>query len=102
MDEEFAFLLFWFGVSMTANVGLVFGWYRANKRLKRAEDLLFASPQPQSDDRRTDDIDRQLDNLNAQMDQLANGQEFLNRVMAERLERIPKAVEAPKREVTPH
>jgi hypothetical protein len=102
MDEEFAFLLFWFGVSMTTNIGLLYAWFRANKRLKRAEDLLFTSPQPQHEDRRSEDIERQLDNLNAQMDQLANGQEFLNRVMAERLERIPKVVEAPKREITPH
>lgn len=102
MDEEFAFLLVWFAVSLTVNAGLLFAWFRANRRLKRVEDMLFASPQQQQEDRRAEDVERALENVNAQLDQLANGQEFLNRVMAERIERLPRPAPEPKREITPH
>lgn len=100
MDEEFAVLLFFFGISLTANLGMLVGWIRAIRRVKRLEDHLFLSQSSAGDDRRVDRLEQSLDALSGQMDQLANGQEFLNRVVSERLER-PRAYE-PEREITPH
>lgn len=101
MQEEFAILLFFFGISMTANVALLVSTFRANRRLRRLEDHMFTLQQPQQEDRRVDQIEQTMDALAGQMDQLANGQEFLNRVLAERLDRWPRAA-AEGREITPH
>jgi hypothetical protein len=102
VDEEFAILLFWLGVSLTANVALLVGWLRANRRTRRLENQLFAPPQANIDDARVDQLERSMDQLSGQLDQIANGQEFLNRVMSERLDRWPRVkIEAPP-ETTPH
>lgn len=104
MDEEFAILLFWFGVSLTANVGLLVAWIRSNRRARRFEDHLFGSQQAGLDERRVDQLERSMDSLTGQLDQIANGQEFLNRVMSERLDRWPKVrlEQVPDKEHTPH
>jgi plasmid stabilization system protein ParE len=102
VDEEFAVLLFFFGISLTANVGLLISTFRAHRRLRRLEDHMFQLQQPQQEDRRVDQIEQTMDALSGQMDQLANGQEFLNRVLAERLDRWPRAQVEGSREVTPH
>ena len=100
MNEEFAVLLFFFGISLTANLGMLIGWVRAIRRVRRLEDHIF-QPQPHpGDDRRVDRLEQAIEAMGGQMDQLANGQEFLNRIVAERLER-PRSYEA-EREVTPH
>ena len=98
MNEEFAVLLFFFGISMTANLGMLVGWIRAIRRVRRLEDQLFLPQHPGGDDRRVDRLEQAIDSLGGQMDQLANGQEFLNRIVAERLERQPRH----EHEVTPH
>jgi len=87
MHEDFAILLFFFGISLTANVGLLIGWFGATRRARRFEDRLMR-PAPE-DDRRLDRIEQALDTLTAQADQLASGQEFLNRVIADRREPAP-------------
>lgn len=56
----------------------------------------------QPDDRRAERLEEAVDALSAQVDQLASGQEFLNRVMAERLDKISRALPEPEREITPH
>ena len=101
MNEEFAVLLFFFGISLTANLGMLIGWIRSIRRVRRLEDHLFLPPQQGSEDRRVDRLEQVIDTLSGQMDQLANGQEFLNRVVAERLERQPRPHER-EPEVTPH
>ena len=105
MDEEFAILLFWFGVSLTANLALLVGWLRANRRTRRLEDHLYGTQQAGLDERRVEQLERSMDSLTGQLDQIANGQEFLNRVMSERLDRWPRVkLEAADkdREHTPH
>lgn len=93
-DDLFAALIF-LAISATLNVTIGFSWFRAQRRVRRLENRLL-DPQPQLDDRREDRIENSIDALSAQVDQLASGQEFLNRVMAERLERLNRP------EVTPH
>ena len=90
MTDDFAALMVFFTISATVNVGLGIAWYRANQRLKRFErrDEL-AQP-----DERALQLERAMDALASQVDQLANSQEFLNRVIAARRELPP--------EITPH
>lgn len=97
MNKEFAVLLFFFGISLTANLGLAVSWFRSSRRTRRLEDRILAPPSV--DDRRIERIEQAVDGLATQVDQLANGQEFLNRVIGERAQR---ALAEPMHEDTPH
>ena len=99
MNEDFAILLFFFGISVTANITLVVGWIRSSRRARRFERHVF--DQPPADDGRTERAEHALDALSAQVDQLASGQEFLNRVIAERLERGARAQPQDAHDLTP-
>ncbi len=37
MNTDFAILLFWFGISATANLALGIAWFRTSRRLRRLE-----------------------------------------------------------------
>jgi HAMP domain-containing protein len=100
MREEFAILLFFFGISLTANLGFAIAWFRSARRVRRLEDHLLSAGQP--DDRRTDRLEQAVDAVAGQVDQLASGQEFLNRIVAERLNRLPHLLDEPERATTPH
>ncbi|MBI4501395.1 MAG: hypothetical protein HY700_09570 [Gemmatimonadetes bacterium] len=97
MREEFVALLFVFAISLTANVALAIAWWRSGRRVRELEtrDL---QPGPVVDDR-TERLERSVESLASQIDQLASGQEFLNRLVAERLIR---SASAPDRPITPH
>lgn len=98
MNEEFAVLLFFFGISGTLNLALAIAWFKANRRIRQLENPHFA-PGP-LDDGRAERLERSIETLSAQVDQLASGQEFLNRVMADRLDRLARPAAEP--EITPH
>lgn len=100
MNEDFAILLFFFGVSLTLNLALAVSWFRSSRRVRRLEDHLLA-PRHAPDPRAGERFDEAFESLSAQVEQLASGQEFLNRVVAERLERLRAPAEA-ERVVTPH
>lgn len=98
MNEEFAVLLFFFGISMTLNLALGVSWFRSSRRARRLEE----QGQPRGlDDRRVERIEQAVDALAAQVDQIAGGQEFLNRVVAERQERRARRLNEPMTENTP-
>ena len=90
MSDDFAVMMVLFAISATINVGLGISWFRANQRLRRLE-RREESVQP---DERALQLERAMDALASQVDQLANSQEFLNRVIAGRRELPP--------EITPH
>jgi hypothetical protein len=99
MNEDFAILLFFFGVSLTANVGLAFAWFRASRRARRLES------QP-LDLTRLDDlvarVEQGVDTVNGRVEELASGQEFMNRVLSDRLDRLGRALPAlPSRAAPP-
>lgn len=97
MREEFAVLLFLFGISVTANVAFLIGAFRSARRLRRLESHLFPPGTP-SDDARVERLEQAVDTIDARLDQLARGQEFLSKLVSERRHAI-----APReREVTPH
>src|SRR5437773_49582 len=98
MREEFVVLLFVFGISMTVNIAVAIAWWRAERRVRRLETRDSQSPLPVQDDR-IERLERSIESLASQVDQLTSGQEFLNRLVAERL--IRTAV-SPDRPITPH
>jgi hypothetical protein len=95
MNEEFAILLFFFGISVTANLAFLIGAFRSARRLKRLENrLLGTGPQ---DDARVERLEQAVDTMDARLDQLVRGQEFLSRLVSERRHVIARR----EREVTP-
>jgi len=92
MNEDFAMLLFLFAVSATANVALAVGLWRTARRLKRLE----RQPDPPlPPDERTERLEHVIEALSSQVDQLASGQDFLNRVVAERLDKLARGLPPP-------
>jgi hypothetical protein len=89
-----------FTISVTANVALGVAWVRAVLRLRRLE-RESARPLP---DERIDQLGQTVEILAAQVDQLVSGQEFLNRVLTDRLDKLgrPLAPASPRVEITPH
>ena len=96
MNEEFAVLLFFFGISLTVNVALAVGAFRSARRARRLENRLLA-PQAE-DDTRVERLEQLTDALDVRLDQLARGQEFLSKLVSERRH----ALSVREREVTPH
>ena len=75
MDEEFAILLFFFGISVTANVALLIGAFFSARRFRRLENRTF----PPGDDR-VERLEQVVDTMDARLEQLVRGQEFPGRV----------------------
>lgn len=96
MREEFAVLLFFFGISVTANIALLIGVIRSARRVRRLENRML--PPQVSDDARVDRVEQLVDALDVRLDHLARGQEFLSKLVSERRH----AISAREREVTPH
>jgi TolA-binding protein len=96
MQEEFAALLFFFGISLTANIALAIGAWRSARRVHRFENRLLGAAS--KDDGRVDRLEQTVDSLDGRLEQLARGQEFLSKLVSER-RHLPAGRE---RGVTPH
>ena len=98
MKTDFALLLFWFGISVTANIGFTFAWLHTRKRVRQLESHPVDLSQ-------LDDlvarVDSSLDNLNRRMDDLVSSQDFMNRVLTDRLDRLGRALPIPEPHDTP-
>ena len=88
--------MFAFGIAVSAALGFGVAWYRASRRLAELEDRLVRALSPS---RSQEPVADAIDSLSARMDDIANGQDFLNRVLSERLSRIP--ANRPAKELTP-
>src|SRR5437762_11662025 len=99
MNTDFAILLFWFGISVTANVGVTFAWFHARTRVR----ALATRPVDLS---QLDDLAARVDNsleaLSTRMDDLVSSQDFMNRVLTDRLDRLGRVLPAPEPHDTPH
>jgi len=97
MNDEFL-AIFWLGISVTVNIALVLAWFGQRRRLRRLEtrpvDL------SQLDDMMAR-VDSSLDGVTARLDELVSSQDFLNRVLTDRLDRLGRALPAPEPHNTP-
>jgi hypothetical protein len=96
MREEFAMLLFVFGISFTANVALAIAAFRAARRAQRLETRLRS--QAGVDDERVDRLEQLVDAMDQKISQLSRGQEFLSKLVSERR----RTLNAPEPHATPH
>ena len=91
MNDDFAVLLFFFGISVTANIALATGLVGSRRRVRRLEERILNH----NHDDRTDRLEQVVEGLTVQIDQITSAQEFLSRVITNRLEKphgvVPKA-----------
>ena len=92
MNDDFAVLLFFFGIAVTANIALAAGLLGSRRRVRRLEERLLNH----NHDDRTDRLEQVVEGLTVQIDQITSAQEFLSRVITNRLEKphgaVPKVV----------
>jgi len=90
MNDDFAVLLFFFGISVTANIALAAGLLGSRRRVRRLEERILNH----NHDDRTDRLEQVVEGLTVQIDQITSAQEFLSRVITNRLEKphgvVPK------------
>jgi len=85
MSDSLVMMMIAFAVSATVNVGLAISWYRTNKRLKQVEGRPMAVAQI---DELASRVDATLDTVAARLDEFASAQDFMNRVLVERLDKL--------------
>src|SRR2546427_11193064 len=99
MNTDFAILLFWFGISVTTNIGLTFAWFHLRKRVRQLESRPVDLSQ-------LDDVAARVGNsleaLSARMDDLLSSQDFMDRVLTDRPDRLGRALPAPEPQGPPH
>lgn len=89
--------MFAFGLSIAAAASFGIAWFRASRRLRELEERFLGAPAPRHHLPQEPVADA-IDNLAARLDDIANGQDFLNRVLSERLAKLPAKQ---SRELTP-
>ena len=98
MNEDFYLAVFWLGISVTVNIALALAWFSARKRARRLETRPI-------DLSHLDDLvgrmDASVDGIAARLEDLASSQDFMNRVLSERLDRLGRALPAPEPHDTP-
>ena len=98
MNKDFAILLVLFGISATANIGFALTWLQTRKRLRAQEGRTVDLTQ-------LDDlvarVESSVDAVNARVEDLISGQDFMNRVLTDRLERLGRALPAREPRDTP-
>jgi hypothetical protein len=96
--NDFGLAIFWLGISVTANVALALAWFGARRRLRREEtrplDLSHL-------DELISRMETSIDALATRLEDLVSGQDFMNRVLTERLDRLGRALPAPEPHDTP-
>jgi hypothetical protein len=98
MDQDFYIAAFWLGISVTVNVALGLAWWGARKRVQRLE----AQP---SDPAQLDELFGRVVSSNeaivGRLEDLVSGQEFMNRVITDRIDRLGRALPAREPRDTP-
>jgi hypothetical protein len=90
MNDDFAVLLFFFGISVTVNIALAAVLLSSRRRVRRLEDHLLADERGDRDERAAR-LEQVVEGLTVQIDQITSAQEFLSRVITNRLERPGRA-----------
>jgi len=93
VDPDFFIAAFWLGISVTVNIALGLAWFAARKREKRLE------ARPGDVSPLDDQIGRLITSneaIVARLEDIVSSQEFLNRVLTDRLDRLGRALPAPE------
>jgi hypothetical protein len=80
-------------------IGFAVAWFRTTKRMRQLENQLARMPEH---DERAERLEQIVDSLASQIDQLANGQEFFNRVITDKLDKVGRLAIEPPKVITPH
>jgi len=91
-NDQAIITLFAFGITLASAVGFGIAWLRASRRLRQLEDRVLGTAPP---DDRAERLEQAVDSLSAQVESLASGQEFLNRVLSDRLDKLARGLPAP-------
>ena len=98
MNDDFAILLFFFGISVTTNCAFIVAWFLGRRRQRELDHR-------EGDVGRLDDlaarVESSIDAVNVRLEEFASGQDFMNRVLTDRLDRIGKALPEPEPQDTP-
>lgn len=88
--------------ALATTVAVTFGiaWFRSLRRVRELERYLLQREELEM--RMPDDVARRLDEVGAQVDRLAEGQDFLSRLVAEGRLNLPRAAGEQPRAITPH
>ena len=87
MSGELVVMMIAFAVSATVNVGLAIAWFRTNKRLTQLESRPMTIARV---DELAARVDTTLDTVSARLDEFASAQDFMNRVVVERLDKLSR------------
>jgi hypothetical protein len=98
MNEDFFLAIFWLGISVTVNIALGLAWLSARKRARRLETRPIDLSQLNELVGR---IETSNDGIVARLEDLASSQEFMNRVLTDRLDRLGRVLPAPEPHDTP-
>ncbi len=98
MNEDFFLAIFWLGISVTVNIALGLAWFSARRRARRLETRPVDLSQL---DELIGRFDTSNDAIVARLEDLASSQEFMNRVLTGRLDRLGRALPAPEPDHTP-
>ena len=98
MNEDFFLAIFWLGISVTINIGLALALISARRRARRLEMRPIDLSQL---DELAGRMDTSSEAIAARLDDLLNSQDFMNRVVVERLDRLGRALPAPEPHDTP-
>jgi hypothetical protein len=98
MRMEEVWLIGMLAVATPLLVVCAVGWWRAQRRAQRLEQQLLASPERQET---TQQLEQVVEGLASQFDELANGHEFLQRMIANKLVQRFQAPAEPPKATTP-
>jgi biopolymer transport protein ExbB/TolQ len=96
--DDFSLAVFWLGISVTVNIALAIAWISARKRVHRLENRPIDVSQLEELVTR---MDTSNDAVAARLEDLVSSQDFVHRVLIERLDRLGRALPAPEPHDTP-
>jgi hypothetical protein len=98
-DTVFSLLVVTSGVLAVSTVGFAVAWLRARERAIRAEPHVG---QPRDGDARMERLEHAMESMAVEVERMAEGQQFVSRLLARRADREPDASVRSPYVATPH
>ena len=89
-------------IASTVAVAFAVSWARARRRVRDLESYLLQRDAAALAPTPVDGVARRVEEIAGQVERLAEGQEFLSRLVADRRVDVPRAMSEPPRLTTPH